>query len=340
MTVTQSQIAQKLGVNQRTVSIALGASGRISEKMRQRVLSTAQDMGYRPNHLAAGLRGGKTQSIGIIWNFADDWTGDSIIAMKTLNHIQKRGYQVYQVQLPDENEHLCKQLDEMIARRVDALVIQSIANQFNDPAVIKRLKQIPAVVAVCPEPIDNFTGDLVVQDRLQAIRQVVEHLATQGRKRPIFIIHTDDLYNPRKCVVFAEECKKYGMAHDDMILTHGPLLDPNEMGLRHIRAFNERYPDDLEGIDAIFTFNDIGAMYIMRELQQRGIEVPKQVAVVGFNDIEVGRIWQPALASGDRKRDEVAAAIKQMLDSRLAQVDQKPRTQTIHMQFICRESAG
>ncbi|MBN2710819.1 MAG: LacI family DNA-binding transcriptional regulator, partial [Planctomycetes bacterium] len=82
----QSELAELLGVSQYTVSVALSGKGRVSEKVRKRILAAAKEYGYRPNKLAAGLRGAKTQTVGIIWNFIDMWAGDTIIALNTLHH--------------------------------------------------------------------------------------------------------------------------------------------------------------------------------------------------------------------------------------------------------------
>src|SRR5690606_9898105 len=152
----QAQIAQHLGVDQRTVSIALGARGRISEQTRQRILQTAKSLGYRPNRLAAGLRGAPTYSIGMIWLFADPWMGDVVVALEVLQHYQRRGFVVYQAQTPNDPAVLCRQIDDMLARRVDAIVIQAAPSQLRHPDVLQRLRQAPAVVAVAPEPLDDF----------------------------------------------------------------------------------------------------------------------------------------------------------------------------------------
>ena len=69
------------------------------------------------------------------------------------------------------------------------------------------------------------------------------------------------------------------------------------------------------------------------------LNVDEHIAVVGFNNMEAGRIWKPALSSGDRNRDTLAYIIKQMLDSRLKDQTIKPRTQTIHMAFLPRASS-
>ena len=133
------------------------------------------------------------------------------------------------------------------------------------------------------------------------------------------------------------------MVHPNMLMEVGNFGSPDEYGPRHAKVFNLRFPDNktlLESVDSIFTFNDIGAIFLMRELQDRKINIPEQIAVVGFNDIEVGHVWKPALASGDRKRQELSNLLKHMLDTRLENLKLPSRREAVHMQFIHRESAG
>ena len=76
------------------------------------------------------------------------------------------------------------------------------------------------------------------------------------------------------------------------------------------------------------------------ELQQHGIKVPEDVAVIGFNNIAPGKISTPALATGDRKPEEMAEKLEEMLMRRIKQPDLPPQRETVHMEFIWRESAG
>jgi LacI family transcriptional regulator len=188
MPITQTDIARQLGVNQKTVSIAFGAAGRIHPDTRKRILSLAKELGYRPNRLAAGLRGAATRSIGMIWAFVDPWAGDAVIGLHVLERLQARGFATYQAQHSEHTDVLCRQLDDFLNRRIDALIIQAIPSQLQHPDVVERLAQFPAVVAVTREPIADFAGDLVVHDRYRAIRDIVDHLADAGRRRPAMVL--------------------------------------------------------------------------------------------------------------------------------------------------------
>ncbi|MFG0247557.1 MAG: substrate-binding domain-containing protein, partial [Phycisphaeraceae bacterium JB051] len=253
------------------------------------------------------------------------------------------GMQVYQAQLPDAEQLIVQQIDEMLARRVDGLIIQGSRRQLTSPIVVEKLAQAPMVIGVCPEPLDDFPGDLVLYDRMKAIEEVVDHFAATGRKKPVFCINMTQEHNPPKFETFANRCQMHGMLHENMLLEIGNMGSADEYGPRHAHVFRERFPDNqtlLDSIDSIFTFNDIGAIFLMRELLDRQIKIPEQIAVVGFNDIEVGHVWKPALATGDRKREELANLLKHMLDTRLGNLKLPHRRQTVHMQFIRRESAG
>ena len=116
---------------------------------------------------------------------------------------------------------------------------------------------------------------------------------------------------------------------------------PEQMGGRHLQGLRRAFPVGRPlPVDAIFCFNDVGAMFVLRELQDRGIAVPDDVAVVGFNDIEPARTCRPALASGDRKGHRLAATVDDLVHRRLEDPDLPPQQHTVHMEFVPRESAG
>lgn len=340
MAVTQNDVARHLGINQKSVSIAFGASGRIADETRERILQAASKLGYRPNHLAAGLRGARTKSVGVIWAFVDPWAGDAVIALDVLNRVQARGFAAYQAQRTDDAAILCRQIDDFLARRVDAIVIQTIPSLLRNPQVTERLLRAPAVVAVAREPVESFRADMVIHDRNEAIRQVVAHLAKTGRKRPAMVLEMQQESNPPKFEIFRAECRKHGIPeHPKLIIDLGPAGSADRHGSLHTTAFQKHFARGVD-VDAIFCFNDIGALAMMRELEDRGVRVPDDVAVVGFNNTEAGALWRPALATGDRKFRVIAESVDHMLAERLAHPDQPPQRQTVHCEFVWRESAG
>lgn len=353
MQISQTQLARTLGVSQRTVSSALNGSGRVGEKLRKRILDVAEQQGYRPNRLAAGLRGARTRSLGIVWAFADPWAGDSGIALDISRQFQQQGFAVYQA-LHDADIHILgRRIDDLLDRRVDALVVQATPTQLAHPDIIRRLKAASAAVTVSREVVPDLPADQVVHDRNGAIREVVDHLAACGRRKPCMVLTMCEESNPPKYRAFTERWAEHGvretprMLVDMTLAPHRALPEIKipthpkfeEHGMRHRLAFAEKFPHAVP-VDCVFCFNDMGALYVMRELHDRGIRVPEDVAVVGFNNDQAGAIWLPPLATGDRRHREVSEAVADALERRLANPTAPFEVLTIPMHFIWRESAG
>jgi LacI family repressor for deo operon, udp, cdd, tsx, nupC, and nupG len=340
MKPSQAELARKLGISQRTVSSALHGSGRVGEATRRRIADAAERLGYRPDRLAAGLRGSRTSSLGIVWAFVDPWAGDASIALDITGRFQQRGFAIYQALNDEAVDILGRRIDDLLDRRIDALVVQATPDQLAHPAIRQRLAAAPAAVVVCREPVPGLPADQVVHDRNAAIHEVVDHLAAGGRRRPAMALAMRQESNPPKYQAFVERWAQHGVAaHKAMLIDLEFPEIAHLTGERHREAFRRQFPKRVP-VDAVFCFNDTGALYVMRELQDRGLRVPEDVAVVGFNNDQAGPIWQPPLATGDRRPRDVAAAVCRLLDRRLAEPSAPWTTETVHMRFVWRASAG
>ncbi|MBN2712541.1 MAG: LacI family DNA-binding transcriptional regulator, partial [Planctomycetes bacterium] len=252
----------------------------------------------------------------------------------------KGGMTVYQCEFSEDVNVICRHVEDMLSRNVDALVLRCPPYQLRDKKLTSLLASVPAVVAISREDIPEFKGDLVVHDRDRAICEIVEYLAKTGRRKPAMCLSVDHEANAPKFNLFKKECRRHGIKKHSNILINLDYPDSIEdNGPRHVRGFKRAFPKTVD-IDAIFCFNDTGAMYIMRELQERGISVPDDVAVIGFNGFKIGEIWSPPLATGDRKHAGVTQALIGMLDKRIAGCEDGPMRETINMEFVWRESAG
>lgn len=351
MHFSQTQIAQKLGISQRTVSSALNGSGRVGAALRKRILETASEHGYRPNRLAAGLRGARTRSLGIVWAFADPWAGDAGIALDITRQIQQRGFTVYQALHDEDVAILGRRIDDLLDRCVDALVVQATPAQLAHPDIVRRLQAAGAAVTVSRAAVPGLPADQVVHDRNAAICEVVDHLAACGRRKPCMVLAMCQESNPPKYRAFVERWAEHGVRETSRMLVDLTLAPSRasaqgsahpafeEHGIRHRTAFAEKFPKAVP-VDSVFCFNDTGAFYVMRELQDRGIRIPEQVAVVGFNNDQAGAVWTPPLATGDRRHRDVSAAVIAALERRFANAAAPFETTPIAMRFVWRESAG
>lgn len=340
-------IADKVGLSHMTVSRVLSGKAGVREATRQRVLKAAEKLNYSPNSLANGFRSGKTQSAGIVWQFVDPWAGDTAVGLWVMQALQRRGLATYQSQFHPDLVEMAGVLDDLLRRRVDAIVIGGTPEVLSDPEILRRLDKIPAVVAVSYAAIPGFKGDSVIHDRNAAIRQVVSHLAATGKKRPAMLLSMEVEANFDKLRTFTAAMKEHGIPEHGRVLIE---MDTTPMTLsqpfnsdtdRYVAALNKAWPAGATiDVDAIFSFNDLGAMVTAKFLRERGVKVGEEVAVIGFNDDPATSQWDPPLASGDRCRSALAEATQDMVLSRLANPELPPREQTIEMKFVWRESAG
>ncbi len=343
MPVTQIEIARELQVSQETVSAALRGDPRCKASTRKQVLEAAQRLGYRRNTLAAGLRGGPTASIGVVWGFGEMWTGDAAIGLDVLNRAQQKGLATYQAQRSHDPAEMKRQIQNLISRRVDALVIEAVDPAVDDPQVVALLKQASAVISLVSQLKDNWLGDQVVHDRVPVIRQIVDHFVASGRVRPAIMLASGNQNNQAKLKVFVDRLREHGIAHDPLIelpvpktrLVHG---SPDYLE-RYAEALNAALDSGMN-FDAVLGINDTGALTVMKLLKDRGVSVPNDVAVVGFNNLDICQLWDPMLASVDRRQLAAAEIIEQVLSDRLANNEAPSQRKTIAMEFLWRASAG
>ena len=339
-------IADKVGLSHMTVSRVLSGKAGVREATRQRVLKAAEKLNYSPNSLANGFRSGKTQSAGIVWQFVDPWAGDTAVGLWVMQALQRHGLATYQSQFSQDLPEMINVLDDLLRRRVDAIVIGGTPDILSHEDIKRRLAKIPSVVAVAYEAIDEFPGDQLVHDRNAAIREVVAHLVATGRRRPAMIMSLEVEANHDKLHAFRGALREYGIGHDHDLIE---LVKPVPTLSQPFSSDADRYRHALEqswpagtpiDVDAIFSFNDLGAMVAANFVRDRGLKVGQDIAVVGFNDDPASALWQPPLASGDRCRAALAEATENMVLTRLANPELPPRCRTIEMKFVWRESAG
>jgi len=181
MAVTLKDIATQAGVSQAAVSIALGSTGRISAATRERILSIAADLGYRPNLLVQGIQTGRTQTIGVLMHFA---TGFEALLFEGIHDALSARNHVPIVLCRNEHRDELKQIHSLLDRRVDGVLIRPVADAIWEDHLSEVQERNVPVVAMVTEiqakvPHIDFVG---TNDR-QGARLVAEHLLELGHRR-------------------------------------------------------------------------------------------------------------------------------------------------------------
>ncbi len=341
---THRLIAQEAGLSPTTVSLVLNnraESVGIKLQTRQKVLEIARRMNYVRNPLAAGLSGARTRTLGLLWSLAGPHSSEGMVRNLVLR-AQKRGYTAHVMDSLGDPEVIGRQLVDFRQRRVDGVVVQLMNRSHLSEEIERQLGEFEAAVVVSPEPAPARGGlDWIHHDRLAALEAAADHFADQGRRRPGILISAAG--GREKIEAFLGRCRRRGMdVRDDSVLevvyARGPVTREEPLMAAYHRTLEAR--DGAFDFDCLLCSTDEGAVVALSWLKQRGLSVPEQVAVIGFNNALFSQWLTPALASVDRRDEAVAGAIERMIFERLADGTGGPRRETIAMQLVARASAG
>jgi len=288
---TMRDIADATGVSQSTVSRVLSGTPTavpIAETTRTRVMETARELGYRPNPLARGLRGAPTMLLGVIVrDITDPFFAGAIEA--TSLEANKRGYNVvlgHAHQSTDEAEALWGILE---ARHCDALLF--LGDLRDRPGLIEELQNCRIPVVALWHGSREAGIPTVSVDNRSGITAVIDHLVELGHERIAFagpprlgdITERED--------AFAASIHGYGLAL------------PEEYRQNAVNTYRggadalDRLMDLELPPTAIVAPTDVIAMGMLHAAQRRGLDVPVDVSVAGFDDIPEAAYSVPALTT-------------------------------------------
>lgn len=290
--ITIYDIAEKLNLATSTISRALKDHPSISDKTIKKVKKTAEEMGYVPNTLAAGLRGNKTNTIGVLIPTVTQPFLSSLISGIEIT-AQKSGYNVIIMQSHDSYEEEVSMAKSLYSSRVSG-VISSLAMETRDTSHFQQFvsNNIPLVfVDRVPKDFNTFR---VIIDNYAAGYKATKHLIEQGCTRIAHLTAGSEFGN-----LYSERKRGYVDALKDNNL---PLMEELIVNLKTVtyeegaKASNKLF-DLPNPPDGIFASGDIIAVSAIQSAKKRGIKIPEELAIIGFNNDPISQIIDPNLST-------------------------------------------
>jgi len=286
--VTLEEIARAAGVSPSTVSRILNGTVRVSAAKRQAVEQAIAQFRYRPNVLARGLASGKTNTIGVLTQtIASPFYAEWLRGIEDALNVS--GLTPVFVSSRWNVEEERSRIEEFIARRVDGIII--LHGQLDETCLEEFSRQTPIVVlgralsdsvSLAGFPIDN------VQGAFDATR----HLIEQGHRKIAFIAgpgsHTDAL---ERLVGYRMALEEAGIGFDAIRTEQGDFLETGGV------VAMERLLDRGVTFTAVFCANDQTAYGARLALYRRGLRVPEDVSLVGFDDVPTSQYLTPPLTT-------------------------------------------
>jgi DNA-binding LacI/PurR family transcriptional regulator len=323
--VTIRDVARMSGVSTMTVTRAFRHDALVSPVTRQKVLSAAEQLNYRPNLSARVLRGGSARSVGILLS---NPVGHSVVR-RISELLLPDNYVTYIAESLGDLKILKNVLEEFENRRVDAIVMEWRLDFYPLVSVIEKLKN---VVLFTREDRMDHDCDCCFADHKPAIREAVGYLLEKGRKDICFV--------GRGEMVEARDTRKvldeYGL-EPKHIETSGYPSRP-AFG-NYYETLTEKLKEGLRP-GAVLTYNDMAAVQLCRSIGDFGLKVPDDIAVIGHGNKEFAMFIQPPVASIEGYEEEIGKKVRDLLMNRLYNPDSSRRQCRVEAKFIKRESAG
>jgi DNA-binding LacI/PurR family transcriptional regulator len=305
-------VAARAGVSARTVSNVVNGSARVSEHTRQRVQEAIDELGYRPNLAARSLRAGRTGVIGLaIPELHSPYFGE--LAGLLVDEARRRSWTVVIDQTHGDAEAERRLLTGDAGRAMDGLIISPWALEAQEVATTAR----PLPVVLLGERSPQGLADRVAVDNVAAADEATTHLLALGRCRVAAIGLQPHLHNGTA----EQRAEGYRRALLRAGVTPRPRWERPVTSLHRqdgARAMAELLDgDDGDRPDAVFAFTDELALGALHMAHTRGVRVPEDLALVGFDDIDDGRFSHPSLTTVSPDKRQIAERALQCLADRI-----------------------
>lgn len=289
--VTIYDLAKALNYSPSTISRALKNHKSINKKTIKKIQKTAEEFGYRPNTLAAGLRKNTTKTIGIMISRINRPFIASLI-MGIENEARKANYNVIITQSDDKYENEVNNAKALYDARIGGLIV-SLGMETKDTSHFDVfVKQNIPLVFVDRVP-EGFNSYRVIIDNYMAGYRATKHLIEQGCKRIAHFAGAQhvNVYNLRK-KGYLDALREKGLSIDEDLIISLKTMSMEE-GKKAIKKLLklENPPD------GIFSANDTAAVSAILYAKEKGIKIPEDLAIIGFNDDPVSRIVEPSLST-------------------------------------------
>ena len=323
-------VAKRAGVSIGTVSRIVNTQAG-PEATRRRVMDAIAELDYVPNHVARSLKRRSTEQIALV---VPDIANPVYVAMAKAiqQEAKERGYRLSLMSTDDSPSEEEFALDSLEQRRVDGLIICSLKPTRK---LVERLEGARSRVCVVGRVPQEAQVDNVRVDSTGGAQAAVQHLLDGGRRTIGFINGSPGTVPAEaRAAGYRRALEENGLHVEEDLIVQGEFSMAG--GYRSVDPLLDRQGD----LDAIFCANDVIALGALRRLRELGIGVPSQVALVGMDDIELGKISTPTLSTVSLLAEERGRLAAELLLERLmGDVPEEPRKVTVMPRLIVRESS-
>ncbi len=292
---TIKDVAKEADVSPSTVSRVINDHPRISQATRDRVREAMDKIGYHPNIIAQSLVNQKTNTIGLVMPysaeevFADPFYAEVLRGIGAVT--QTKGYSLLLINCNGEEQELKSTMRAVKGKQVDGLLL---LRAKRDDKLVTELKELDFPFVIVGRPEDEQNNYWVNNDNIQASKEVVEYLIELGHRNICLVTGS------KEYIVYQDRWHGYkqALAENGLDYDSDYVLWIEGMQQEVYQKVKELLTTQPE-VSAIFGVDDMMAYGAIQAIQELGLAIPDDIAVIGFNNNPLSKLITPALTTVD-----------------------------------------
>ncbi len=274
-----------------------GSNYPVSPATRQRVRDAAAKLNYVPNTLAKSLRHRANPDVGVVLpSVSNPFYQQALIGISDVLSQNDCNIILCNTKLSPEKEHTC--LRQLYERQVKSVILSSVDTGSE---VIREYSQKGMRFVLLDQFFEDLETPSLRFDTYTGAKLAVEHLIAQGHKKIAFGTTSLDIWTKKEMFRgYRDALLTAGLPYDPKLVFECPvesILKSTDQDLGIGRQIAFAYMNSDRSATAIFCINDMAAIGVMRTLNIRGIYVPEDLSIVGFNDMPIAAAYNPALTT-------------------------------------------
>jgi LacI family transcriptional regulator len=333
MVATIRDVARMAGVSAMTVSRVVRGQAGVSADKSARIEAAIAALDYAPNKIAGSLVSSKSQLIGmIVPDVSNPFFGPIVHGAETT--FRKAGYRLLLCNSESDLRLERDYVSDLVSHRVDGLLIAPVGDASK--AHLTRLVDGNFPLVLVDRTVAELDCDSVTLDNFEAARKLTGHLLAVGHRRIALVMDVDDVSTGRQRLAGVRDALLAGGVGSDEMLVFRTTTDQ----LGGYRAAQQVLAEPARPT-AIFAVNNMTAVGVMKALRQSNVQVPKDIALVCFDDIQHLAVISPFLTVIDQPAETMSKVAAQLLLERIGGVFiTGARAITFPGDLIVRESCG
>jgi LacI family transcriptional regulator len=325
-------VARLAGVSTSTVSHVFNNNRFVSDKVRSKVLEAVEQLNYAPSALARSLKINQTRTIGMLITLSNN-----PFYAEVLHGVERccyeRGYSLILCNTEEDADRMSRSMETLLQKRVDGLLIMCTENNRPSRHALRRYPSLP-IVMMDWTPFEDAL-DIIQDNSLLGSELATRYLISRGYRKIACIAGPLDKTTARHRL----EGYRLAMARAGLDIPEGyEVVSDFEFG-GGVNAMKQLLSLP-EPPQAVFTGNDAVAVGVYQALFQAGMSVPDDMAVIGYDDIELAKYLTPPLTTINQPKDSLGELAIETLIYRLKYPDTKPQVLVLTPELVERASVG